>query len=133
MFKKGSVMYDKNNVFAKILRGEIPCDRKIFENEFAMSFYDISPQSEIHALVITKGEYENILDFSGNASDAEQLGFWRAFSETAKILGVSDNFNVWANSGADAPFIKQSVMHFHLHLVAGKRKVNIAELAGIQA
>lgn len=122
-------MYDKNNVFAKIIRGEIPIgDNKIYENEYAISFYDLNPQSEIHALVIPKGEYKNILDFSINALDAEQKGFWQAFAETAKILGLDDNFNVWANTGTNAPFIKQTVMHFHLHLVAGNRKCSLSDL-----
>jgi histidine triad (HIT) family protein len=70
-------MYDKNNVFAKIIRGEISIgDNKIYENEYAISFYDINPQSDIHALIIPKGEYENVLDFSTNAQNTEQKGFW---------------------------------------------------------
>src|SRR5574344_1266280 len=122
-------MYDKNNIFAKIIRGEIPIgDNKIYENEYAISFYDINPQSDIHALVIPKGEYENILDFITNAPDTEQKGFWSAFDETTKILDLTDNFNIWANTGTDAPFIKQTIMHFHLHLVAGNRKCNLADL-----
>ena len=68
-------MYDKNNVFAKIVRGEIP-SKRIYENAYALSFYDISPATTIHALIIPRGEYENILDFSANASDDEKLGFF---------------------------------------------------------
>lgn len=114
-------MYDNNNVFAKIIRGEIPC-RKIVENEFAVSFYDVNPMFSTHALVIPKGPYQNILDFAKNASAAEQNAFWQCFAQTADALGITENFNILANAGADAPFLKQSVFHFHLHLVAGDRK-----------
>lgn len=113
-------MYDTNNIFAKIVRGEIPCN-KILENEHALSFYDISPMCDTHALVIPKGEYENILDFVTNASAAEQAAFWDCFRATAEKLGVTQNFNVFANAGENAPVIRQSVMHFHMHLVAGGR------------
>lgn len=113
-------MYDQNNVFAKIVRGEIPA-KKICENEYAMSFYDVNPMFSTHALVIPKGEYENILDFARRASAAEQLGFWDCFVKTAAALGVDANFNILANAGADAPFVSQSVFHFHMHLVAGDK------------
>ncbi len=122
-------MYDKNNIFAKIIRGEISCEeRKIYENEFALSFYDIKPTAEIHALVIPKGPYKNILDFSLNASSRERDDFWTAFNKTAEILGLENNFNVWANAGTGAPFIKQTVPHFHLHLVAGKPLIDVSTL-----
>ncbi len=113
-------MYDKNNVFAKIIRGEIPCN-KIYENEHAMSFYDVNPMFSQHALIIPKGEYQDILDFASNASVAEQSAFWDCFTQTANILGIDCNFNCLANAGVGAPFVKQSVFHFHLHLVAGNR------------
>ncbi|MBR4891729.1 MAG: HIT domain-containing protein [Alphaproteobacteria bacterium] len=114
-------MYNNNNVFAKIIRGEIPCKR-IYENEFAMSFYDANPIFENHALVIPKGPYENILDFAKNATVEEQTGFWACFAKTAEALGIECEFNCLANSGANAPFIKQSVFHFHMHLVAGDKR-----------
>ncbi len=114
-------MYDKNNVFAKMIRGEIPTN-KVYENEFAMSFYDINPMFDTHVLVIPKGPYKNILDFSKNASATEIAGFWKCFNDTADKLGLECEFNCVANAGANAPFIKQSVFHFHLHLVAGNRK-----------
>ncbi len=120
-------MYDKNNVFAKIVRNEIPRNA-IVENEYALSFMDINPLFEKHALIIPKGEYENILDFVSNASSAEQAGFWACFKETADRLGISQNFNVLANAGADAPFIKQSVFHFHLHLVSGPKKPELQKV-----
>lgn len=122
-------MYDKDNVFAKIIRGEIPC-QKICENDFALSFYDVNPMFSTHALVIPRGEYENILDFAANASAAEQAGFWDCFAQTARQLGIDGNFNVLANAGADAPFVKQSVFHFHLHLVAGARRAELCDILG---
>lgn len=112
--------YDENNVFAKMVRGEIPTN-KVYENDYAMSFYDINPMFETHVLVIPKGPYQNILDFAQNASATEQAAFWECFSKTANKLGIDCEFNCLANAGADAPFVKQSVFHFHLHLVAGPR------------
>ena len=120
-------MYDKNNVFAKIARNEIPREA-IVENEYALSFNDINPLFEKHVLVIPKGEYENILDFTSNASPEEQAGFWRCFKETAEKLGICENFNVLANAGANATFVKQSVFHFHLHLVCGAKKPELKKL-----
>lgn len=113
-------MYDKNNVFAKIIRGEIPTT-KIYENEHALSFYDVNPMFSTHVLVIPKGEYENILDFAKNASADEHAGFWDCFTKTADKLGVECEFNCLANAGANAPFVKQSVFHFHMHLVSGDK------------
>ena len=113
-------MYDNNNVFAKMVRGEIPTN-KIYENEHAMSFYDINPMFETHALVIPKGPYQNILEFAKKAPANEQAAFWDCFSQTADKLGIKCEFNCLANAGADAPFVKQSVFHFHLHLVAGAK------------
>ena len=120
---RGINMYDKNNVFAKILRGELPLDdRKVFENDHALSFHDINPLFEKHVLVIPKGEYENILDFTKNASTEEQMAFWDCFNQTADILGIDKDFNATMNAGSAAPFIKQTVFHLHLHLVAGDRR-----------
>ncbi len=117
-------MYDKNNVFLKMIKGEIPREL-IDENDYAMSFHDINPLFTTHVLVIPKGEYENILDFSKNASADEQMGFWKCFNDTAAKLGIDGNFNVLANAGVDAPFVKQTVFHFHLHLVSGSRLANL--------
>ncbi len=113
-------MYDKNNVFAKMIRGEIPTN-KVCETDYAMSFYDINPMFEKHVLVIPKGEYKNILDFTKNATPEEQIDFWNCFAQTAEKLGIDCEFNCLANAGANAPFVKQSVFHFHLHLVAGEK------------
>lgn len=113
-------MYDSNNVFAKIIRGEIP-SKKVCENEYAMSFYDVNPMCEKHVLVIPRGEYENILDFARRASATEQAGFWDCFVKTAEAIGVNGEFNVFANAGLSAPLFNQSVFHFHLHLIAGEK------------
>jgi len=118
-------MYDPNNVFAKILRGEIP-SRKIYENEFALSFWDIKPIATKHALVIPKGSYVELYDFVSNATVDEQLGFWAAFRETAKLVGLTENFNTLTNS-MKPPFFIQSVPHFHLHVIGGERLVPPAE------
>ncbi len=114
-------MYDSNNVFAKMIRGEIPC-KTIINNEYAMSFHDINPLFETHVLVIPKGPYKNILDFTTNATPDEQSGFWKCFRDTAEKLGIDGAFNILANAGTDAPFVPQSVFHFHMHLVHGPRR-----------
>jgi len=113
-------MYDSGNVFAKIIRGEIP-SKKVVENEYALSFYDVNPMCEKHVLVVPRGEYENILDFARCASAAEQAGFWECFVKTAEAVGIEGEFNVFANAGLNAPLFNQSVFHFHLHLIAGEK------------
>ena len=97
--------YDKENIFAKILRGEIPCD-KIYEDDFVLSFRDIRPQAPSHALIIPKGEYVDINDFSANASDHEIVGFNKAISKVADMLGISEisgggGYRLIANAGKD--------------------------------
>ena len=82
--------YDENNIFAKILRGEIPCN-KIYEDDYVLSFHDINPQKKIHALIIPKGKYINLDDFSKNASEKEIIGFIRGISIVAKKLGISSD------------------------------------------
>ncbi|MCL2749024.1 MAG: HIT domain-containing protein [Alphaproteobacteria bacterium] len=119
-------MYDENNVFAKIIRGELP-SKKIYENEYAMSFHNINPVAEIHALIIPKGPYKNIHDFLFNAPTEAIAGFWDAYRETANILGLSGDYNIAANTGS-GPFFTQSIMHFHLHLLGGKRLKDEIEL-----
>ena len=118
-------MYDKNNIFAKIIRGEIP-SKKVYENAYALSFLDINPASSVHALVIPRGEYENILDFATNASDDEKLGFFDCLQKTAEKLGVVTNCNMFVNTGK-GPYIVQSVPHFHMHIVAGDKLKDFAE------
>jgi histidine triad (HIT) family protein len=109
--------YDNDNIFAKILRGEIPCD-KVFENDHALAFKDIQPQAPIHVLVIPKGAYISMDDFSAHASDAEIGGFIRAVGQVARDLGVVDaGFRTLANNGPDA---HQEVPHLHVHIFAGR-------------
>ena len=109
--------YDPQNIFAKILRGEIPC-RRIFENDHALAFHDVSPQAPIHALVIPKSPRTDFADFAANATDAESAGFWRAAAETARILGAdADGYRLISNCGANA---NQEVPHFHLHILGGE-------------
>ena len=109
--------YDTDNVFAKILRGEIPCE-KIHDDEFAIAFDDINPQSPVHVLVLPKGEYVSMDDFTANASDAEVAGFFRAVGAVARQLDVVGNgYRILANHGRDA---HQEVPHFHIHIFAGR-------------
>jgi histidine triad (HIT) family protein len=109
--------YDRNNVFARILRGEIPC-RKVFEDEHALAFHDINPQTPVHILVIPKGEYVSMDDFSLKASDAEIVAFTRAIGRIGREHGVvKTGYRVLANHGADA---HQEVPHFHVHIFGGR-------------
>ena len=114
--------YDKNNIFAKILRSEIPC-KKIYENEYVLSFYDINPQKKVHALVVPKGEYIDLDDFSARASEKEISELIKGISFVAKKLGISlsDNgkgyrslVNIGENGGQEVP-------HLHFHLFGGEK------------
>lgn len=108
--------YDRNNVFAKILRGEIPC-KKAYEDEYALAFHDIAPQAPVHVLVIPKGEYVSFDDFSAKASPQAAAGFYRAVQRVAAALGLGEKgYRVLSNVGPDA---HQEVMHYHLHVFAG--------------
>ena len=113
----GIASYDDSNIFARILRGEIPCD-KVFENDHVLAFRDINPQTPTHVLVIPKGAYVSFDDFSERASPEEVTAFVRATGQIARELGVVENgYRVLSNHGRDA---HQEVPHFHLHLFAGK-------------
>ena len=116
------MIYDKSNIFAKILRGEIPC-KKIYEDEFVLAFHDISPQKKIHALVICKGEFVDLDDFSAKASEKEITGLIKGISLVAKKIGVSDEVkgggyrslvNVGENGGQEVP-------HLHFHIFGGEK------------
>ncbi len=108
--------YDDDNIFAKILRGEIP-STKVFEDEFALAFHDIAAARPVHVLVIPKGKYETQADFIANATDAQVVGFWRAVSRAAEGLGVSDaGYRLIVNTGGDGG---QEVPHFHVHILGG--------------
>ena len=110
-------MYDSGNVFAKILRGEIPCDR-VYENDHALAFRDITPQAPTHILVIPKGPYVSLDDFSANASDMEIGAFIRAIGDVAREAGLVDpGYRILSNHGRDA---HQEVPHFHVHVFGGR-------------
>ena len=114
--------YDENNIFAKILRGEIPCE-KIYENEYILSFNDINPQKKIHALVIPKGKYIDLDDFNENASDKEIVGLIKGVSKVAKKLGISvenngKGYRVLSNI---SDYGGQEVPHLHFHLFGGEK------------
>ena len=109
--------YDSNNVFARILRGEIPC-KKVYEDKHALAFHDINPQAKTHVLVIPKGAYVSLDDFSASASEAEIAGFLRAVGKIARELGVADGgYRILANHGRHA---HQEVPHFHIHIFGGQ-------------
>ena len=113
--------YDDNNIFAKILREEIPCN-KIFEDDFVLSFYDINPQKKIHALVIPKGKYVDLDDFSVNASQEEMVGLIKGIGIVARKLGISSEagkgYRALSNIGDDGG---QEVPHLHFHLFGGEK------------
>ena len=109
-------MYDSENIFAKILRREIPCNR-VFEDNHALAFYDINPQAPVHVLVIPKGAYVSNEDFTANASDAEIAGFMRAVGHVARELGLAAaGYRILANHGPDSG---QEVPHYHVHIFGG--------------
>ena len=113
--------YDNDNIFARILRKEIPC-KKIYEDEFVLSFYDINPLKRIHALVIPKGKYIDFDDFSSNATSDEIIGLVKGISNVAKKLGISVDTgagyraltNISENGGQEVP-------HLHFHLFGGEK------------
>ena len=119
--------YDKNNIFAKILRKEIPC-KKIYENDYVLSFYDINPQKKIHALVIPKGKYIDLDDFSLNASPEEIVGLIKGINIVTKKLGISTEVgkgyraltNISDHGGQEVP-------HLHFHLFGGERVGKMVE------
>ena len=110
--------YDDQNIFAKILRGEIPATL-IYEDEWAVAFPDINPQAPEHLLVIPRGPYVNMIDFTTRATDQEISGFFRAVGKVAKAAGLDDDgYRILANAGPDS---HQEVPHLHVHIFGGKR------------
>ena len=110
--------YDTSNIFARILRGEIPCDR-VYEDDHVLAFKDINPQAPVHVLVIPKGAYVSWTDFAETASDAEIAALTRAAGRVAKAAGLAeDGYRVLCNAGRDGG---QEVAHLHLHVVGGRR------------
>ena len=119
--------YDENNIFAKILRGEIPCE-KIYEDDYVLSFYDIKPQKKIHALVIPKGKYIDLDDFASKASEQEISGLIKGINTVAKKLKISSDTgkgyralaNISENGGQEVP-------HLHFHLFGGEKLGKMVE------
>lgn len=122
--------YDDNNIFARILRGEIPSDT-VAESTHTLAFNDIHPQAPVHVLVIPKGAYVTFEDFAARASEAEIMDFMRVVAELSRSLGISplaggQGFRAIANSGDHSG---QEVPHFHLHLLGGRRLGRLVEPA----
>jgi histidine triad (HIT) family protein len=119
--------YDEQNIFAKILRGEIPCN-KIYEDDFILSFYDINPQKKIHALVIPKGKYIDLDDFNVKASSEEMVGLLKGINIVAKKLGISSKIgkgyraltNISEHGGQEVP-------HLHFHIFGGEKVGKMVE------
>ncbi|MCF8479135.1 MAG: histidine triad nucleotide-binding protein [Rhodospirillum sp.] len=110
--------YDPNNIFAKILRGEIPCSM-VYEDDHTLAFHDINPQTAVHVLVIPKGPYQSWDDFSTNANDVEIAALIRAVGKIARELGVAEEgYRVLSNIGE---FGGQEVPHLHIHLFGGQK------------
>jgi diadenosine tetraphosphate (Ap4A) HIT family hydrolase len=109
--------YDDQNIFARILRGELPC-RKVYEDDHVLAFHDIAPLAPVHILVIPKERYVSWDDFSERGSDAEIAAFVRAVGSIARAQGlVAPGYRVLANVGADGG---QEVPHLHVHLFGGQ-------------
>lgn len=112
----GAGPYDPQNIFARILRNEIP-SRRVYEDQWAIAFHDITPQAPVHILVIPRGPYVSLTDFVATAPDAEIAGFFRAIGKVAKQEGLEPpGFRILSNMGADAG---QEVPHLHVHLFGG--------------
>ena len=108
--------YDDQNIFARILRGEIP-NKTVYENDHALAFHDINPQAPVHVLVIPKGPYMSLDHFARDASPDEQLGFMQAVAEVCRISDLDDGFRAIANTRA---YGVQEVPHYHMHILGGR-------------
>lgn len=116
--------YDKDNIFAKILRKDIPCD-PVFENDYVLAFKDISPAAPVHILVIPKGEYSSFHDFSQHAPSDMLQAYFAAVSDIAEQQGLTESgYRLISNHGANA---SQTVPHFHMHILGGKRLGGLLE------
>ncbi len=109
--------YDDQNIFAKILRGEIP-NKTVYENDHALAFHDIEPQAPVHVLVIPKGAYVSLDHFARDASAEEQAGFMQAVAEVCRLTDVGEGFRAIANTRSHGV---QDVPHYHLHIIGGKQ------------
>lgn len=117
MAVNGTGPYNSDNIFAKILRGDIPC-KKVFENEWVLAFHDIAPKAPVHIIVIPKQPYVSFIDFSKNASTEEIAAVMRSTEQVAAALNLEESgYRVITNAGQNAG---QEVPHFHLHVLGGK-------------
>lgn len=111
------MVYDQNNIFAKIIRGEIPCD-KVYEDEAVLAFKDIHPKAPIHVLVIPKGNYTSFDDFAAHAGAEEMKKFYRAVGQIARDLGLQESgYRLISNHNLHAG---QEVFHYHVHILGGR-------------
>ena len=111
------VNYDKNNIFAKILRGDLP-SKKVLETDHALAFHDITPQAPIHVLVIPKGPYVSLDDFVEKAENEEIIGFWRTVGEAARQLDlIEGGYRILSNHNGHA---HQEIFHLHVHILGGR-------------
>ena len=120
--------YDVNNIFARILRGEIPCN-KLLETEHSLAFHDIRPQAPVHVLVIPKGPYVTLDHFALEATPAEQADFMGAIGQVCKVLGIQpgeggSGFRAISNAGNDGV---QEVPHLHVHILSGRNLGRMVE------
>jgi histidine triad (HIT) family protein len=116
--KEGFMAYDTNNIFAKILRGEIPC-KKVYEDSNVLAFNDIAPKAPVHILVLPKGAYTDMDDFTNNASAGEIAALFKALGTIAREQNLEKTgYRVISNCGLNGG---QEVPHLHLHLLGGKR------------
>ncbi|MCB1556074.1 MAG: histidine triad nucleotide-binding protein [Alphaproteobacteria bacterium] len=126
-------VYDESNIFAKILRGEIPCN-KVYEDNHVLAFHDLYPKAPVHVLVIPKGAYVSLVDFSEQASAEELKAFWAAVAKVAHDLGLTEEgFRTIANTGLNGG---QEVPHFHVHLLGGKsgdKRCSSRRIQGVRA
>ncbi len=109
--------YDDQNIFAKILRGEIP-NKTVYENDHALAFHDIQPQAPVHVLIIPKGPYVSLDHFARDASPDEQAGFMQAVAEVCRLTNVDDGFRAISNTRTHGV---QDVPHYHMHIIGGRQ------------
>ena len=127
MAVSGLPPYDDNNIFARVLRGEVPC-KKVYEDQWALAFHDINPQAPTHLLVIPRGRWCSWADFSDGASDAEIAGFVRAVGMVARQMGLeTPGYRLLTNVGTDSG---QEIAHLHVHLFAGRPLGRMLSQAG---
>lgn len=115
-------MYDKENVFAKIIKGEIPCD-KVYQDKNVLAFRDLNPVAPVHVLVVPKGKYTSFDDFANKAGEEAVGEFFIVVREIANDLGLAKGgYRIITNHGNDA---SQSIPHFHVHIIGGKKLVGL--------